>query len=230
MLHIDTIAAHTLQTAPYKWAAIDNLFSAADAQALAASFPHDHFKTLRDPGGEKVFEYDARSLVHMGATEVSFPDSLSPAWRTLAQELCSTPYRTAMSKLVGIDLMQSPLEVNIFHYGAGDSLGPHRDLETKIVTHVLYFNPTWDANDGGYLTILGSADHEDVVARIMPIIGNSAVIVRSEHSWHEVRRVVDTCQWSRRSLTVVFYQPGSPSTMWLPNDTTPLHYIDVADM
>ncbi len=53
--------------------------------------------------------------------------------------------------------------------------------------------------------------------------GNSAVLVRSENSWHAVSRVRDGCRISRRSLAITFYRPGSPSTMWPAGDTTPLH-------
>jgi hypothetical protein len=66
----------------------------------------------------------------------------------------------------------------------------------------------------------------DVVKVVPPVVGNSAVLVRSENSWHAVSRVRDGCRTSRRSLTVTFYRPGSPSTMWPEGDETPLHDYD----
>ncbi|MEK7834500.1 MAG: 2OG-Fe(II) oxygenase, partial [Acidobacteriota bacterium] len=167
--------------------------------------------------------YESRALIHMGSVETADPQKLSSAWRQLAEDLVSPAYRQAMSKLTGIDLTTFAIEVNVFHYGAGSWLGPHLDLKDKIVTHVLYFNDEWRAADGGCLTILRSSDMADAASVIQPIIGNSAVLVRSENSWHAVSRVANGCHRSRRSMTVTFYHPGSISTMWPPGDQTPLH-------
>jgi SM-20-related protein len=116
------------------------------------------------------------------------------------------------------------LEVNIFHYPLGGLLGAHADLTDKIVTHVLYFNRSWNDKDGGCLTILQSPDPSDIVTTVSPVVGNSAVLVRSDNSWHAVAPVVKSCRLSRRSLTATFYHPGSVSTMWPPGDNTPLHH------
>ena len=151
---------------------------------------------------------------------------MSGAWLALAEDLLSPAYREALSTLTGHDLGAVPLEVNVFHYGPGASLGPHLDLRDKLVTHVLYFNPSWNVEDGGCLTVLRSGDAADVAAEVAPTIGNSAVLVRSDKSWHAVSRVVNGCSESRRSMTVTFYRPGSVSTMWPPNDKTPLHRYD----
>jgi SM-20-related protein len=223
MLILNRIAQHQLETEPYRWAVIDGRFSPADAASLASTYPRDHFKRLADYGGEKDFEYEARALIGMGEQAVSRREELSPAWQALAGDFLSLEYRQAMSSLTGFDLSPAPLEVNVFHYPPGGSLGAHPDLLDKIVTHVLYFNDSWNDDDGGCLTILGSSNPHDVVKAVSPLVGNSAVLVRSDNSWHAVSPVVKTCRRSRRSLTATFYHPGSVSTMWPPGDATPLH-------
>lgn len=223
MMNFTRISQHQLESDPYRWAAIDGLFSAPDAAALAATFPRDHFKRLADYAGEKDFEYEARALIGMGERTVSRAEELSPAWRALAADFLSDGYRAAMSTLTGFDLRTAPLEVNVFHYPPGGSLGAHPDLSDKLVTHVLYFNDAWNDADGGCLTILRSADARDVVRTISPVVGNSAVLVRSDDSWHAVSPVVKSCRLSRRSLTATFYREGSISTLWPPGDATPLH-------
>jgi len=230
MIDLTQIARHTLKTEPYTWAKIGNLFLPKDAAALAATFPRDHFKTVVGFGGEKDYEYEARELNVMGKIAVSHPADLSEAWQSLAHDLLSPAYRVAMSLLTARDLTTVPMEVNVFHYGPRACLGPHTDLSDKLVTHVLYFNRSWDRTHGGCLNILRSADQTDVAAEIEPIVGNSAVLVRSESSWHAVSRVVEECHLSRRSLTATFYQHGSISTMWPPGDTTPLHHYEAADL
>ena len=61
-----------------------------------------------------------------------------------------------------------------------------------------------------------------VAAEIPPIVGHSAVLVRSDDSWHAVSRVVNGSRTSRRSLTATFYRPGSVSSMWPPGEVVPL--------
>jgi SM-20-related protein len=230
MIDFTQFARQPLQTQPYRWAAVGNLFSRRDAEALAESFPCDHFKTVENYDGEKAYDYDARALIAMGAQSVSHSEELSAAWIALAHDLLSPAYRVALSLLIGCDLRSAPMEVNVFHYGPGSNLGPHADLRDKLVTHVLYFNRSWNREDGGCLTILRSADPADIAAEIAPVVGNSSVLARSEQSWHAVSRVVDNCRASRRSLTATFYRPGSVSTMWPPGDTTPLHRYDAPDL
>jgi SM-20-related protein len=222
MLQLARLEAATLAPAPWQWGVVDELFRAGDATELARDFPRDHFKPVTGYDGEKGYAYYAREFIGMGAACASHEESLRPAWRRLARALLSVEYRTAMSRLVGTDLGARVLEVNVFHYGPGSWLGPHVDLKEKTVTHVLYFNQAWEVEQGGCLMILGSKDMTDVVRQVPPIVGNSAVLVRSDVSWHAVAPVDAACTASRQSMTVTFYTPGSISTMWPPGDATPL--------
>ncbi|MCU1339194.1 MAG: hypothetical protein JWO19_4775 [Bryobacterales bacterium] len=222
VLEFDRINQAVLQTEPYKWAFIDQLFPAANAAHLAATFPCDKFKKVAGYDGEKGYEYFARSLIHMGAEQPSHVEGLSETWRELAYDLLSPAYRQTMSRLTGRDLSEAPLEVNVIHYGPNCWLGPHVDLREKIVSHILYFNQSWNREDGGYLEILNSSDPCGVVAETMPLVGNSAVLVRSDKSWHSVARVAEGCRLSRRSLNVIFHSPAAVSTMWPPGDRAKL--------
>jgi SM-20-related protein len=223
MIDLTRIRNHALSRDPYDWASIDNLYAPLDAAELAATYPTDHFKTVSGYDGEKGYSYESRCLIGMGSSAASFPDALSPAWRQLADDLLSPGYREAMSRLTGRDLSKLAIEANVFHFGPGAWLGPHVDLKDKVITHVLYFNKNWDRNIGGCLAILRSAEMANEVAEILPVVGNCSVIVRSNKSWHAVKRVAECCRESRRSVTVTFYSPGSISTMWPPGDQTPLH-------
>lgn len=78
-----------------------------------------------------------------------------------------------------------------------------------------FINNLFDSKDADALASSYPSDHFKV--------GNSSLIVRSENSWHAVSRVVPTCKLSRRSMTVTFYQPDSPSTMWKEDDPKLLH-------
>lgn len=223
MIDLEAITRHSLQSHPFRWAEIGNLYQRDDAAALAATYPVDHFKVVQGYGGEKDYEYEARQLIAMGTGALVNPQNLSPQWTRLAQALRSPAYREALEALTGLDLSSSPLEVNVFHYGPGANLGPHPDLADKLVTHILYFNETWCPSDGGCLQILASSAPDAIVREIPPVVGNSAVLVRADNSWHAVSRVIDSSSVSRRSVTVTFYRPGSTSSMWPEGDDAPLH-------
>lgn len=223
MLNIDRIKEAELNSHPFAWARIDRLFSPQDAHILAQTFPHDNFKTVSGYGGEKDYQYEARLLKPMGSDDIAFAPQLSDAWLRLAQDLGSPGYRAALSNLTDCDLSTAPMEANVFHYGPGASLGAHPDLADKVVTHILYFNTTWNRANGGCLLVLDGNDIQSVSAVIEPHVGQSAVLVRSDHSWHAVSPVIGDCSTSRRSVTVTFYRPGSLSSLWPEGDTSPLH-------
>ena len=226
MIKFARIEKQTLDTEPFEWTFVNDLFSTQDATSLVDTFPRHNWKSVKGSDGERAWEYQACALVPLGANAPCAPENLSGHWRQLAEDLLSPTYRMAMSRLTGRDLMTAPMEAYICHYPAGSFQEPHRDLREKIVTHVLYFNRSWNKADGGCLNILRSRDMSDVAAEIVPIIGNSAVLVRSDKSWHSVSRVVQGCPRSRRSMNVIFYHPGAVSTMWPPGDTAPLHQYD----
>src|SRR5258706_5465473 len=138
MLNLNRISQAHLETEPYRWAAIDELFPPEDAAALASTFPSDHFKHLADHKSEKKFEYDVRCLIRMGELSISRAERLSSAWRALANELLSPAYRAAISSLTGLDLSEARLEVNVFHYPPGGTHRAHPDHPKQIVRPVIH--------------------------------------------------------------------------------------------
>ena len=226
MINLAAIEKQAIHADPFEWAFASDLFSPSDASSLVDTFPRDNYKSVKGSDAERAWEYQARALIHLGANVISAPHGLSEHWRRVAEDLLSPAYRTAMSRLTGRDLASAPMEAYVCHYGVGSFQEPHRDLPEKIVTHVLYFNGTWDKAHGGCLNILRSRDPSDVFAEAVPIVGNSAILVRSDKSWHSVSRVTEGCRYSRRSMNVIFYHSGAVSTMWPPGDTTPLHQYD----
>ena len=223
MIDLTRLTPQALSSEPYRWAFVDRLFLPADCAALGKTFPRDHFKTVEGYDGEKGYQYEARSLIAMGADAPTRAQFLSPAWQRLAEDLLSPAYRESMSRLTGDELVDLSIEANVFHYGRSAWLGPHVDLADKVITHVFYFNEVWNESDGGCLIILRAGDIAQIVKVIPPLVGNSVVVVRSENSWHAVSRVREQCRSSRRSMTVTFYRSGAPSTMWQADDVTPLH-------
>ena len=225
MINLSRIEEQKLATEPFEWACANDVFSSRDALSLVDTFPRDGYKTVKGHDGERGWEYQSRALIHLDANTFS-PEGLSEPWRELAADLLSSGYRNAMSRLTGRNLTSAPMEAYICQYGAGSFQGPHRDLPEKVVTHVFYFSRTWNSAEGGCLNILRSRDSSDAFAEIVPSIRNTAVLVRSDSSWHSVSPVADRCRRSRRTMNVIFYHRGAVSTMWPPGEPADLHHYD----
>ncbi len=200
-----------MNTSPFEWAEISDLFLPEDRSGLAKDFPMQPFRLVKGFDGEKEWEYWARPLISMDGSS-ALPGGLQPNWLALLDDLRSPSYRDLLSVATGRDLSHAPIEVNAFHYGRHAHLGPHKDLPEKLVTHVLYFNAVWTGVGGEFL-VLSSDQPHDRVATIPPVSGSSSLIVRSECSWHAVADVAGSAE-SRRSITVTFYADGACSTMW----------------
>ncbi len=223
LVQLDRVLNATLETTPYRWGVVTDLFAPTVGRELIATYPSTPYRTVVGRDGEKSYKYEARRLMGLGDDPPADPEDLAPIWRTLAGELCSSRYRAAMSALTGCELASAPIEINVFHYGPGSWLGPHVDLADKLVTHVLYFNAAWEPCDGGCLRILRSSQVDDVVAELSPVVGTSSIVVRSDRSYHAVTPVSPLSRDTRRSATVTFYRPGSVSTMWPPGEQPSLH-------
>lgn len=215
ILNLDRIGAEAMHGSPFRWGRPDGLFGAEDAALLARTFPRDGYREVDGSDGEKSYSYVARSLIHMGADAPTAPQHLSPAWRALALDLLSDDYRAAFAAASGLDLDGAVMEANLVEYGPGAWLGPHVDLAEKIATQIFYFNQDWPDGAGGHLEVLAAREAEPF-ARIAPNVGTSALLVRSEQSWHAVAPVAAGCPTPRRSLNVIFHRAGSVSTMWPP--------------
>jgi SM-20-related protein len=214
MLKLSRLDSAPVYEQPFRWSLVERLFSAADGAQLAASFPTDHYMTIPVDDVERPYSYEARSIIKMGRSAVSYPERLAPAWCRLAEVVASPAYRAAMSRLTGLDLASAPMEANLYQYGPQGWLKPHCDIGSKVVTHVLYFNDRWRPSDGGCLRILDGPDISATVSEITPTVGRSAVIMRSDNSWHAVTPVRPSCSGLRRSMNIIFYVEGFSETMW----------------
>src|ERR1700732_1506779 len=105
-----------METEPYEWAFVERRFSTENAAALASSFSSDMLKKVKRYEDEKGCENMSRSLIHMGALIPSSPEGLSPAWRSVAEELLSAEYRSrwmarpASKQIASARFSSSPLE------------------------------------------------------------------------------------------------------------------------
>jgi SM-20-related protein len=117
----------------------------------------------------------------------SFPvDEVSygPAFQTLLDALESDGFRGAFEEKFGVDLTDRPTVTTVRgQCGSGDGQ-IHSDSKSKIITVLIYMNPSWE-QPGGRLRLLRSQhDLNDVITEVPPVAGTLLAFRRSNNSWH----------------------------------------------
>lgn len=199
------IRATRMRHDPFAWAPVPGVVDKNAAGGLVDTFPEDGFLESARAASDKSYQLASRQVLPRGFDVDD--DPLPEPWPQLIEALRSDEYRRGMEELSGLSLADKRLELSLWRFGPGCWLSPHRDKPAKILTHVLYFNVDWERSWGGCLQILRSENASDVAAEVVPVPGESVVVVRSESSWHAVSRVRTEIAGARvrRSLTAIFY-------------------------
>lgn len=107
-----------------------------------------------------------------------------PDFQALVDALESEEFRKAFEEKFQIDLSNRPTTITVRGRCDKHDGKIHRDTESKIITVLLYLNPSWD-DSGGRLRLLRSRkDINDVAAEVPPVDGTLVAFLRSDHSWH----------------------------------------------
>jgi SM-20-related protein len=187
----------TLHRDPFTWAVVQGFLDEEVANGLSAEFPDDGFRVA----GTSSKLFSVRSLVVAGGVHSS-AGTLSAAWRRFAAYLASDDYRQRFGDLVGLELTGLRIDASLCRYPPGCSLVPHTDRPVRRATHVLYLNRVWRRDWGGMLRLLRSDDVDDTLEEVLPTLGTSVAMVRSDRSWHAVTRVADGVTAERLSVLV----------------------------
>lgn len=102
----------------------------------------------------------------------------------LVEDLNSPQMREAFEEKFQISLVGRPTMTTVRGYCSPKDGRIHTDSATKIITVLLYMNPTWEES-GGRLRLLRSGDNmEDVVEEVPPVEGTLLAFRRADNSWH----------------------------------------------
>lgn len=117
----------------------------------------------------------------------SFPVSqvsYGPAFQGLLDQLESDAFRAAFEEKFALELAGRPTTTTVRgQCGSGDGK-IHTDSLSKIITVLIYMNPTWE-KPGGRLRLLRSgSDLNDVLVEVPPVEGTLVAFKRAANSWH----------------------------------------------
>ena len=121
----------------------------------------------------------------------SFPvDLLSPGpvFSALVGELTGTALRSAVEEKFGLDLSGRPTMLTVRGRSDGKDGRIHTDSETKLITLLLYMNPSWEPSAGRLRLLRGPDDLEDYAVEVAPLAGTMLAFRRSDHSFHGHRQ------------------------------------------
>jgi SM-20-related protein len=213
VIDFGAIRGGTLRHDPHQYAVVRGSFASAQvARQLHAEFPRDNFSFTERAGdtpgpGKRYRTYNYQLMLDSQRDEARIA-ALTPLWRRLADEVSGPFYRAALATLTGQDLSGLRQEIRLTRYTPGCWIEPHTDRPDKVVTHLLYFNEPWQEDWLGEFRVLRSADMEDAADRVLPRLGTSVVMVRSENSWHGVPPVQADSAEDRMTMLVHFATAG----------------------
>lgn len=123
----------------------------------------------------------------------SFPISeltYGPSFQKLLEELRGPEFRTACEEKFALDLSGRASMITVRGRCGTRDGNIHTDAVTKLITVLIYMNPTWE-QAGGCLRLLRSPrDIEDVIVEVPPVEGTLLAFRRTDNSWHGHKRFV----------------------------------------
>ena len=212
-LDVKKISRAQMQYTPYPNTSISYAIFKDKVDELRKTFPKDHYVFhSRKMGHDKTYKLCGRPLIAVGIKEPVYSNYLSHEWQVYCGELLSPEYRDSISELIKIDLTRCFLGVDLWRFNPGDEcfISPHADVPWKTVTHVCYFVKEWHNEWGGLLGIHDCQDENDCKKLITPSMEISAILVRTDDSFHSITPVKKEAKECRKVLDIVFYNQLPP--------------------
>ncbi len=162
LLDLDRLHAAPLERDPFDFVVVEEFVDPGLLPSLFVDFP-----AIRGSGS-----YPVESLEY------------GPAFGGLVAELTGPALARAISAKFAVDLADRPTLLTVRGVSDGKDGRIHTDSETKIITLLLYMNPTWTAAEGRLRLLRGSGDLDDCAREVVPLAGTMLAFRRSARSFH----------------------------------------------
>jgi len=183
IIAFDALRAATVSAAPYPHALIPQLLRPERLAAVVADFPD-----IRKGGSFNLSKVESRG-----------------EFAALIDELESDAFRECLAQKFDLDLAGKPVVITLRGYSrAKDDGHVHTDSKSKVITVLIYLNPTWVA-DTGRLRLLKSRKMEDAFAEVLPTAGSAVIFKVTDNCWHGYLPF----EGVRRSIQLNFVRSGA---------------------
>jgi hypothetical protein len=161
-IQLEALKAATLHSSPFPYCVIPNFIQSEHIATLVSQFP---------------------DIVHGGSIPA---DSMQhhPLFQQFVEELQGKDLQCAIGEKFSLDLENKPTMLTLRGTTRERDGVIHTDSKSKLITLLLYMNPTWDG-EGGKLRLLKNKNSlEDYVAEISPLAGSCVIFQVTRNGWH----------------------------------------------
>lgn len=168
---------------PVSSAQLINFSALQQATVQAKPFPHLIIPNFLNMNTLKDLITAFPEISHRGSIPASSTSS-SPLFQQLITELEGSDLRQIISEKFIIDLTNKPTMLTLRGHTTERDGYIHTDSTSKLITLLLYMNPTWDSEQG-QLRLLNHKDSlEDYAAEVSPLAGNCVIFKVTPNCWH----------------------------------------------
>jgi SM-20-related protein len=107
-----------------------------------------------------------------------------PTFAQLIDELQSQQLRSVIEKKFSIDLEGRPILITARGRTRHKDGRIHTDTKSKLVTLLLYFNISWDVQEGRLRILRNGTDLENFAAEVPPTFGTCLIFKVTDNCWH----------------------------------------------
>ncbi len=154
----------------------------------AAKLSREPFDFLVMPG---FLRTEALAAVNADFPRVERPGSFplrgerfGPAFGALIDELSGNTVRAAFEKKFGMNLRGRPTMFTVRGRCSERDGFIHTDSASKLITVLIYMNPSWEESGGRLRLLRSSTNLDDYIVEVPPAEGTLIAFRRSFNSWH----------------------------------------------
>ena len=183
MIDFAALDGAELQRDPFDYLIVPNFLTPEAVAAVNSDYPQ-----ITGPANFKLEDID-----------------YGPAFADLVDELAGPQLTSKIASKFEIDRPFDSTSITVRKFCEQTDGNIHVDHRTKIISMLVYFNETWNA-DGGQLRFLRSPDDiEDYAAEVVPLAGTMVAFRRTDKSYHGHKRYVG----ERRMVQVAWIREGT---------------------
>lgn len=162
LFDLDALARTKLFESPYQYLVVPEFLRPAAFAAVDRDFPQ-----VDDTGPFDPTERPA-----------------GPAFARMIEALTSPEMAQHFARRFGDDVLEAPTVFKARRYDDPDAGGIHTDAKGKLVTVLIYLNPTWTTAEGCLRILRSGRDMEDYAAEVPPLGGTLVAFRRTDYSFH----------------------------------------------
>ena len=162
MLDLNHIRAAPVRQAPFPYFIVNDAISAAESAQVADAFP-----LVNRPGAVDVDETE-----------------FGTSFGAMLHDLGSERFRQLVGEKLEIDLADRDTVINVRAQTRLTDGNIHTDTPSKLVTVLLYFNRSGQAEDTGLRILNNGKDIDNYVEEIPSTLGTMVVFKVTPNCWH----------------------------------------------